>query len=131
VKYLDRASDAFDKMLEITGFDTKVSCDISLKKIGGKLKCDNMNLGEYIKTILKMIKNLQTECSEDILECQSFIMMYYILYCIILVFKRYAEWSNISKEELMIGIKRFEKLDFKNFNVPVPIESKIGEIFNK
>jgi hypothetical protein len=118
-------------MLEITGFDTKVSCDISLKKIGGKLKCDNMNLGEYIKSILKMIKNLQTECSEDILECQSFIMMYYILYCIILVFKRYAEWSNISKEELMNGIKRFEKLDFKNFNVPVPIESKIGEIFNK
>lgn len=131
VKYLDRASDAFDKMLEISGFDTKVSCDISLKKIGGKLKCDNMNLGEYIKSILKMIKNLQTECSEDILECQSFIMMYYILYCIILVFKRYAEWSNISKEELMNGIKRFEKLDFKNFNVPVPIESKIGEIFNK
>lgn len=131
VKYLDRASDAFDKMLEIPGFDTKVSCDISLKKIGGKLKCDNMNLGEYIKQILKMIKNLQTECSEDILECQSFIMMYYILYCIILVFKRYAEWSNISKEELMNGIKRFEKLDFKNFNVPVPIESKIGEIFNK
>lgn len=131
VKYLDRASDAFDKMLEISGFDTKVSCDISLKKIGGKIKCDNMNLGEYIKQILKMIKNLQTECSEDILECQSFIMMYYILYCIILVFKRYAEWSNISKEELMNGIKRFEKLDFKNFNVPVPIESKIGEIFNK
>lgn len=131
VKYLDRASDAFDKMLEIHGFDTKVSCDISLKKIGGKLKCDNMNLGEYIKQILKMIKNLQTECSEDILECQSFIMMYYILYCIILVFKRYAEWSNISKEELMNGIKRFEKLDFKNFNVPMPIESKIGEIFNK
>ena len=131
VKYLDRASDAFDKMLEISGFDTKVSCDISLKKIGRKLKCDNMNLGEYIKSILKMIKNLQTECSEDILECQSFIMMYYILYCIILVFKRYAEWSNISKEELMNGIKRFEKLDFKNFNVPVPIESKIGEIFNK
>ena len=131
VKYLDRASDAFDKMLEISGFDTKVSCDISLKKIGGKLKCDNMNLGEYIKSILKMIKNLQTECSEDILECQSFIMMYYILYCIILVFKRYAEWSNISKEELMNGIKRFEKLDFKNFNVPMPIESKIGEIFNK
>lgn len=131
VKYLDRASDAFDKMLEIPGFDTKVSCDISLKKIGGKLKCDNMNLGEYIKQILKMIKNLQTECSEDILECQSFIMMYYILYCIILVFKRYAEWSNISKEELMNGIKRFEKLDFKNFNVPMPIESKIGEIFNK
>lgn len=131
VKYLDRASDAFDKMLEIPGFDTKVSCDISLKKIGGKLKCDNMNLGEYIKQILKMIKNLQTECSEDILECQSFIMMYYILYCIILVFKRYTEWSNISKEELINGIKRFEKLDFKNFNVPVPIESKIGEIFNK
>ena len=131
VKYLDRASDAFDRMLEISGFDTKVSCDISLKKIGGKLKCDNMNLGEYIKQILKMIKNLQTECSEDILECQSFIMMYYILYCIILVFKRYAEWSNISKEKLMNGIKRFEKLDFKNFNVSIPIESKIGEIFNK
>ena len=131
VKYLDRASDAFDRMLEISGFDTKVSCDISLKKIGGKLKCDNMNLGEYIKQILKMIKNLQTECSEDILECQSFIMMYYILYCIILVFKRYAEWSNISNEKLMNGIKRFEKLDFKNFNVSIPIESKIGEIFNK
>ena len=131
VKYLDRASDAFDRMLEISGFDTKVSCDISLKKIGGKLKCDNMNLGEYIKQILKVIKNLQTECSEDILECQSFIMMYYILYCIILVFKRYAEWSNISNEKLMNGIKRFEKLDFKNFNVSIPIESKIGEIFNK
>jgi hypothetical protein len=131
VKYLDRASDAFDRMLDIPGFDTKISCDITLKKIGGKLKCENMNLGEYIKQILKIIKKLQTECSEDILECQSFIMMYYILCCIILVFKRYTVWSNVSREELTSGIKRFERLDFKNFNVPMPIESKIGEIFNE
>lgn len=130
VKYLDRASDALDKMLETPGFDTKVSCDILLKKVGKKMKCDDMNLGEYIKKILNMVKKLQIECSEDILECQSFIMMYYILYCIILVFKRYNEWSNITIDDLKNGIKRFRKLDFKNFNVPVPVESKIGEVFN-
>lgn len=130
IKYLDRANEALDKMLEISGFDTKVPCDILLKKIGDKIKCENTNLGEYIKSILKMIKRLQTECSEDILECQSFIMMYYILYCIILVFKRYIEWSNISIEDLKKGVERFNKLDFKNFNMPIPVESKIGEVFN-
>lgn len=131
VKYLDRANDALDKMLETPGFDTKVSCDILLKKIGNKIKCEDMNLGEYIKNILKMIKKLQMECSEDILKCQSFIMMYYILYCIILLFKRYIEWSNITKDDLRDGIKRFERLDFKNFNVSIPVESKIGEVFNE
>lgn len=130
VKYLDRAINALDKILEIKSFDIKMPCDILLKKIGN-IKCEGMNLGEYIKSVLEMIRELQTKCSDDILKCQSFIIMYYIVYCIKLVFKRYMEWSKISPDKLKQGIMRFKKLDFKNFNLPVPIESKIVEVFNE
>lgn len=123
-KYRNRAVNALDKMLETKGFDTKVS-----QELGGNLFATigrkNMKLGEYIKGILENIKTIQTKCSEKILECQSFIMIHYILHCIILVFKRYTEWSNISNEKLTKGVERFERLDFKNFKVP--IESQISE----
>lgn len=130
VKYLDRAGDALNNMLRVgEGFDKKVECDIPLRKEIYKIKCEGSSLGEYVKFILNMIRKLQEECSDDILECQSFIIIYYILYCVILVFRRYMKWSNINQEVLKSGVKRFNDLNFKNFKVP--IESKIGEVFNE
>ena len=93
------------------------------------IKCDSdrMKLGEYVKSILSMIETLQKECSTDILECQSFIITYYILNCIILVFNRYMTWSKIDQGVLKSGVEKFNALKFKNFEEP--IESKIGEVF--
>lgn len=122
-KYLDRARDAFKKMLELgIGFDSKLSCDLLLKRF----ECESGNIGEYIIGILDKIRKIQEDCGREILDCQIFIMMYYILYCIIIVFKRYMEWSNITGEELINGTERFDKLDFKNFRIP--LESKIKDI---
>lgn len=122
-KYLDRARDAFKKMLELgIGFDSKLSCDVLLKRF----ECESGNVGEYIIGVLDKIKKIQDECSREILDCQVFIMMYYILYCIIIVFKRYMEWSNIIGEELESGVRKFEKLRFSDFRVP--LGSKITNI---
>lgn len=135
-KYLKRASEALNNMLRVgEGFDIKAECNIPLKKKIYKdkedkeNKCKDSTLGEYVQFILSMIKKLQTQCSSDILECQSFIIIYYILYCVILVFRRYMEWSNITQKELNSGVNKFNDLNFKNFKVP--IESKIREVFNE
>lgn len=123
VKYLDRVREAFKMMLELgIGFDSKLSCDISLRKF----ECKHGNIGEYIMGILDKIKDIQSKCSSEILDCQVFLMMYYIIHCVIIVFRRYMEWSNITGEELKMGISKFEGLDFKNFRVP--IESRITRV---
>jgi hypothetical protein len=111
VKYLNRAKDAFKNIETESGFDVSI---------------DNVMLSEYINKKFDTIYQLQKNCSRDILQCQSFIIIQNILDCITVVCNRYKNWSNISSEELKIGINKFNDLDFKNFRVP--IESKIREI---
>ena len=108
-KYLDRAKNALYKMLEI---------DKGLE--------ENIN---YVLININNIQEIQTICSKDILECQSFLIVSNILNCIIKVFQRYMKWTNIELEDLKKGVKRFENLKFKNFNVP--IESKIRTMMKK
>ena len=65
------------------------------------------------------IKTIQENCSKDILECQSFLIVSKILVCIIEVFKGYIDWSEISQEKLKESVTRFENLKFKNFKLPI------------
>lgn len=109
-KYLVRAKNAFDKMLEI---------DKGLKE---EIKNDVLKNIEDIRTI-------QKNCSDDILECQSFLIVSKILVCIIEVFKRYIDWSEIPEENLKESVKRFENLKFKNFKLP--IDSIIRKMIKK
>jgi hypothetical protein len=127
VKYLDRARAAFKNMLSLgDGFDKRMSCEITIKNFNNDIICQGIKLSDYVNKILETIGKLQIECSRDILECQSFIMIYYSLHCIIIVFMRYLEWSNISEVELKNSIDRFTTLKFKDFKVP--IESKIRDL---
>lgn len=127
VKYLDRARAAFKNMLSLgEGFDQRMSCEITIKNFNNEIICQGIKLSDYVNKILETIGQLQMECSRDILECQSFIMIYYSLHCIIVVFRRYLEWSNISEVELRGSIDRFIALKFKDFKVP--IESKIRDL---
>ena len=107
-------------------FDKRMSCEITIKSFNNEIICQGIKLSDYVNKILETIGKLQMECSRDILECQSFIMIYYSLHCIIIVFMRYLEWSNISVNELQSAIDRFIALKFKDFKVP--IESKIRDL---
>lgn len=105
-KYLKRAKNAFNNILKI---EKEFDKDLDKKS----------KLGEYINTLLNNIEKIQKECSSDILSCQSFIIGFSILECIILVFNRYMEWSKISRADLeqvlKTGIDRFDNLNFKIF----------------
>ena len=103
VKYLDRAESAY-KMLE-------------------------MELEHNVLIKINDIRKIQTICSDDILKCQSYLIVSKILNCIIKVFQRYIGWTKIGSEDLKKGVTRFENLKFKNFNVP--IESKIRTMMKK
>ena len=115
-KYLTRAKNAFNNILKET--ENKFNKDLDEKDRFYK-DVDEKKMGEYINAVLNKIEQIQQKCSEDILDCQSFIIGYYILECIILVFNRYMEWSKISRKDLeqvlKTGIDRFDNLKFKIF----------------
>lgn len=92
-KYLDRAKRALTRLSNkydviLKGYR---NCSKQLIYLGVEKCVEDITLKEYCMEILNKIGMMQTECSKDILECQSFIMMYYCIECIILIFNRYTE----------------------------------------
>lgn len=73
-KYLDRAKSAFDNILVI------------------QPDFEKGDLSKYITNTLTDISKIQVECGENIIKCNSFLLMFYCIRCIILVSNRYTEY---------------------------------------
>ena len=94
-KYLERAKLAFNNIL-------KHHSDFDKNKLA------------YINNTLNNISNIQSSCSKDIVHCQSFLIMFYCISCIIMVSNIYIEYTNktfdVEEEEECVRI--FNKIRF-------------------
>lgn len=94
-KYLDRAKLAFNNILKHhTNFDK--------------------NKMTYINNTLNNISNIQSRCSKDIVHCQSFLIMFYCISCIIMVSNIYIEYTTkiYNAEEERECVKIFNEIQF-------------------
>jgi hypothetical protein len=113
-KYLKRAKAAFVKILSL---DSKFNANMDCKKYS----CKKTDLKGYINGLIEKIDKIHKNCSDSILNCQTFLMMDCCIKMIIAIFDRYLVYIN-DDNGVTLGVNEFSRLEFENSNKDVALE---------
>ena len=114
-KYLERSVLALGNIINILFTDQKMSLYDKIREMYKSTM--DINMKTIIQKLYKIYK-YQNNCSKDILDCKSFLMMNECINCIILISKWFINKKdiNIIKEDVLI----FNKIKFSEFRKDIP-----------